>query len=533
MQSASHGLRGAARKPGLHLLGHTPPNKSSITRQRAIHIPPPFPHAAKQSASNIGSVPRVLSQARAALGRFVAHLTAPGLGSAGISGGHALSSSSRSGMHTNAARFNAQTSIKQGMSFPARVALSRPLHAPYLPRAPACPRSLTQVGLGTARNFSTGRPIFQHLVENVPIAGRAFYEADWEVKMQDERRVMFAKMKMEERRVKKTKAMMKAKAQTIDMQALQRADENSRKEQTKSTHATEFEHYFALPSTSAVTTYLLIPLAPTPTTRTPLAEYPEPHDGHLPLPAIGAMHASHSTHALRVSALFSRLDASNVWARGVTCSAYAHGAAGGLDTDSGLGGPSGVCTVLKVEFSGWTKAEVRGVIGESGTGWCVLDEVHHSARTHSSGSASLSSYEADDDDADSVLSGMTSEVASSDNGLGLMMLMPPESELDPSRSFVLPTLDFSSSFASAAASPLPSSRGLSDYASDFDAEADVWSDIDTGSDFDSVSELSSGPVLVAPPSENGYFNFGVGFSSAFTARASSQPNPAEPREDLF
>ena len=77
-------------------------------------------------------------------------------------------------------------SIRQSLSLPARIALSRPLRAPCLPSAPRIPGSVTHVGLGTARNFSTGRPIFQHLVQNVPVAGRAFYEVDWDLKLREE-----------------------------------------------------------------------------------------------------------------------------------------------------------------------------------------------------------------------------------------------------------------------------------------------------------------------------------------------------------
>ncbi|KAJ7744661.1 hypothetical protein B0H16DRAFT_1727223 [Mycena metata] len=46
---------------------------------------------------------------------------------------------------------------------------------------------MTHVGLGTARNFSSGRPLFQQLADNVPIADRAFYEADWDLDPPKER----------------------------------------------------------------------------------------------------------------------------------------------------------------------------------------------------------------------------------------------------------------------------------------------------------------------------------------------------------
>lgn len=83
----------------------------------------------------------------------------------------------------------------QSLFLPSRVALRQPyIHhsqqprafgAPqYLPRGPHTtnnlprgPRAIVNVGLGTARNFSSGRPIFQNLVQNVPIVARALNEA--------------------------------------------------------------------------------------------------------------------------------------------------------------------------------------------------------------------------------------------------------------------------------------------------------------------------------------------------------------------
>lgn len=75
-------------------------------------------------------------------------------------------------------------SRSQNLSLPARVALSkagpRAFGAPYLPRGPTIPRpnAVTNVGLGTARNFSSGRPLFQNLIQNVPVAARSFCELD-------------------------------------------------------------------------------------------------------------------------------------------------------------------------------------------------------------------------------------------------------------------------------------------------------------------------------------------------------------------
>jgi hypothetical protein len=178
----------------------------------------------------------------------------------------------------------------------------------------------------------------------------------------------------------------------------------------------------------------------------------------------------------------------------------------------------GVCTILKVEFVGWSKAAVRGVIGESGTGWCVLEE----RRTDDE-------FDADEDalsETSSILSGIMDEEQH--------LPSPPSVHIDPAQSFVLPTLDFSSTFlASAQVSPAASERfsspapseHFSHYGRDLFSHSNS-SGSDVGSwDDDSFSSASS-VAFVDPPSENGYF----GFSSDFARRANLAP---EPRESLF
>ncbi|TFK72212.1 hypothetical protein BDN72DRAFT_722159, partial [Pluteus cervinus] len=158
-----------------------------------------------------------------------------------------------------------------------------------------------EVGLGTARKFSTGRPIFQHLVDNVPVAARAFYELDWETKMQKEREMM--RLQRQAKKVKKTKKgkeMAKPKQQVI------------LEEKTNDAHVEEgMDQYFSKEVIPEVTTYLLVPLAPTPTGRTPLPSNTVEHGSLLPLPTVARIHNDHQLHSCRVAALFSRLDAAN------------------------------------------------------------------------------------------------------------------------------------------------------------------------------------------------------------------------------
>jgi hypothetical protein len=328
---------------------------------------------------------------------------------------------------------------------------------------------MTQVGLGTARNFSSARPIFQNLIENVPVAGRAFWEADWEIKMHEERTRMVQKPPKRERRKDGGTEMMMPAFEAVLLE----------KERKVLADGGELEHYFPAPPVPNVTTCLSIPLVPTPTSRFPLPEFTSSNPSLLPLATLGSLHASHATHALRVSSLFARLDTAHVWTKNVSCSAYAHGPA--------VGPGDGVCTVLKVEFVGWTAAEVRGVIGESGTGWCVLEELRTGVE------------EDDDEDASSVLSGMSSEMGGEWRDAGLV------ESVDLADSFVIPTLDFS---VGAAFSPPPT-----DWASD------SGSDISSPSSIDSA--LSGGSWVQQYPDALLQGSGRFGFSSDFAGRVGS------------
>ncbi|KAE9398353.1 hypothetical protein BT96DRAFT_920892 [Gymnopus androsaceus JB14] len=403
MQAASHGA---------WRIRHVP--TTGIGPARSIHISAAAKPAAK--APSVGTAKRIASQTRTLLSCFIGHLTAPGLSA------HSPVSVPQAARGSAPGRMS---SIQERLSFTARHTLSRPAQPLFFPRGPAAPsRSIAQVGLGTARNFSTGRSVFQNLVENVPIAGRALYEADWAVHMQSERDAM--------------KKSFKGKDTKADLLC--------------SSYCTIGHHL------------LLIPLAPTPTNRVPLPPDVSDHPSLLPLPTVVSIHNSHEMHSLRVSALFSRLDAANVWEKGVVCSAYA-------DRPN----MQDVCTILKVEFVGWTMAEVRGVIGESGTGWCALEEVQ------------TTKQEQDDDDSLSDTSSILSGI-SGDESMGSPFIV------EPAQSLVLPTLDFSSSLV--AASPPALSRASSYIFSD--AETDPWAESSSDGSW----------------ADNNY----LGFSSDFTSR---------------
>lgn len=435
MQAASHGARAKAR------------NIPSSTRN--IHIP-----AFNPSSPGGAAAKRVLLQARQLLSRAFLNLTAPGLGS------H-IPATARSA-HTGA-QFLRVPSIQQRLGQTYRHALSRPLQvAQYIPRGPIVPRGMTQVGLGTARNFSSGRVLFENIVQNVPIAGRAFVEADWDLHLQKERANMQKALRQDKKQQKNVyRGMKENKIFTAPKPV-----------EVKEPEVSEMNKYFSAPAMKPVTTALLIPLAPTPTQRMPLPLDTSPHESLLPLPTLASLHNGHELHALRVSALFSRLDDANVWDRGVKCSAYGTQASA-----------EGVCTILKVEFEGWTKAEVRSVIGESGTGWCVLEETNLAPEKE----------EEEDELALSDISSEHNQVFS-----------------EPASSLVLPTLDFSSSF---------SQRSFSRTASDEDLFSDFGSDSSFG-----MESMPGSPTTSDAPS-NGWFML----SSDFTRRAAYGETP-EPRE---
>ncbi|KAG5642400.1 hypothetical protein DXG03_002832 [Asterophora parasitica] len=459
---ASHGSRTVLRHAS-NYIPHTVPG-AVPGPSRGIHIPS-FARV-RPRILNLGQTQKLFSQSRHIVTQFFNLLTAPTTSTVG----HSVRGASTRGYST----------IQQRASIHLKSALARSSQTHFLPRAPiGVPRSIAQVGLGTARNFSSTRPIFQNLVENIPITGRALYEADIELNFGKQRGAM-RKPSKGKSSTKLGKEMLKPRARDLSVK------ENKPLSKGSQTDA-ELEHYFATPAVPDVTTCLLIPLAPTPATRTPLPSNP---DSLLPLPTLASIHVSHEIHSLRVSTLFTRLDAANVWERGVQCSTFSHG-----------GGADGVCTMLKVEFVGWTKAEVRSVLGESGTGWCVLEEVKTS---EANGMAIFSEDEDDLSDTSSILSG------SFEDGLTDYVDLIAVGEVDPSHSLLLPTLDFSSSFLASTPSFTPPRRAASSSLQTF---------VDSDSGFDLCSSHSESS-WIGPPLLNGW----NGFSSQFVGRVDSSPN---------
>lgn len=327
MSAVSHGARQLRQGIGL--------SRKSAHTSRSIHIPAFTPRPSQPPPPSIAQ--RVFSETRTIFTRIVAHLTAPGLSVSPVA----------VPLHPSLIHphFSNSQSISARFSLPVKHALSRPFSAPRLPRPPTVPANVTQVGLGTARAFHSGRPIFQNMVDNVPIATRALWEAEWDVKLKK-------KEAHKIRRATKNKAVPKSQEMLKPVMPESRFG------------TSELDVYFPVESTPAVTTHLLVPLAPTPTNRLPLSTRTDDGNVHplLPVSNLASIHTRHRLHSLRVSTLFARLDAANVWDDpGVNVDAYAFGPH--HDTQERQ------CTILRVTFRGWNIGRVRIILGDSVEKW--------------------------------------------------------------------------------------------------------------------------------------------------------------------
>jgi len=308
---------------------------------------------------------------------------------------------------------------------------------------------MTQVGLGTARNFSTARPIFQNLVQNVPIAGRAFCEVDWDLKMDRDKRANHIV------RAKKEKSKQTAKPSPSAKPIRDTKKENVAVEQHTSCIAADLEHYYPEAPAPSVTTYVRIPLAPTPTERVPLASTSSDFPLLLPLPSMARIYVTHANHSSRVSALFRKLDDARIWTRGAKMEGWGH--------------PSGLCTVMMITFAGWTEEMVRELVGEEDAQWVAVQEIED--RSPSSAQA-VSDYDSGMDSLfSSALSSpvlrpvaLPSAATPMDIGLPTLHDDHPSSGME----FVMPSIDFSSSF-------LESQSDRASFAGDWDSDEDIHS----------------------------------------------------------
>ena len=470
---------------------------SSTTRQafRAIHYPPHLPSTRSLHTSSFAPryVPhqpspfatRVLQRTRAVFNAFVGHLTTQG--TLRVPGAAPRS------MQTVASRM---PTIENNLSLPVRHALSMRMGAPRLPRPPVVPRNIAQVGLGTARNFTTGRPIFQSVADkmhNIPVASRAILEADFDMRTKHDSALALKLKRTRTKSKKRTHPACKVEFHPAASRPTVAAAAESE---------AEIDKYFAPAQVPDVSTALLVPLAPTPTTRVPLA-HTFAYDRHplVPFLELSALRVDTERHASRVRALFEQLDAAQVWDKGATCEA--------------LGGTRGA-GVLRIRFAGWSAHAVRGILGEAATGWCLLEEERAVA------------FDSEDEEAAMSLSDVGSAATLDGVGLAELNLSSP---VDPAYSFVLPTLDFSASAASrpqrALSSGVAGDPPFSDPASSAEpSDLDIFSDLgyisDGGSSGgpDSHGWVEPPDALLSSPTRSWT---GVSFSSAFSRRLEESP----------
>jgi hypothetical protein len=335
-------------------------------------------------------------------------------------------------------------------------------------------------------------------MHNIPVATRAFLEADLDMKTTDDRGLA---LKLRHAR-RKSKKRSRPACASDKVHFHPAATRPTVAPVTAAGTEAEFDNYFA-PQVPDVSTTLLIPLAPTPTTRVPLA-HTFAYDRHplVPFLELSALHVDTERHASRVRALFEQLDFAQAWDKGATCET--------------LGGSRGA-SVLRVRFAGWSAHAVRGILGEAATGWCVLEEER--ADDEECG---------DSEPEDAALSVSMSDVALDGPGIAELNLSSP---VDPAYSFVLPTLDFSASTApppinlpSRAAVDLP----FSDMASNISpSDVDAFSDLGYASDGGSSGGRTDSHGWVEPPdalySPRTPSWVGLSFSSAFSQRLEEGP----------
>lgn len=230
--------------------------------------------------------------------------------------------------------------IQGRMSMSTRISLSRPLRASGMPRPSMVPQPFHEIGLGTARKFSS-QSTFQHIINNnTSIATRAFWEAGWDLKAAEERR---------------TASRPRYRSPNTPKKA---THQRARRIQD------DISLYFPEPVKPSVITYLQIALAPTPSTAMPLT-LAEDAMYLLPLRTILDNHNNFQAHAQDVAAIFAALDSAHVWHNGASMESW--------------GDTRGLCVELRIKFDGWTESRLRCLLGPLlNIPGCSLQEVRSS-----------------------------------------------------------------------------------------------------------------------------------------------------------
>jgi hypothetical protein len=353
--------------------------------------------------------------------RFFARLLEPSL-PAHVHGGHqahiTLQGLAQLGVHRH------PNPILRNLSPTSKFSLAHsPVSRVYLPRGPQGLKTVgyrglaQEVGLGTARNFSTGRTVFHHVVEkNASIGVRAFLEADTDL-----RTVQMSRMgaRKAEKKMKKETNRRVFKQEPLIVKTKEK----------------EIARYFKDEEPEMIT-YLQVALAATPSARMPFAASANGSiDSNRLLPLRAMLNTQQQFHAQSefVSSLFNRMDGQGVW-----------NSPRGRVTVESWGDLNGLCTELRVRFERWSEEDVRalfsGLLANEATGGWAIQELYppmpYPARVlqTSNGLTTLA--------ADSIPASMLASPALSNAESEMELEDPWASGPD----FIMPQLDFSSSF---------------------------------------------------------------------------------------
>lgn len=222
----------------------------------------------------------------------------------------------------NRIQYGLSRGISSGFSFPSRTILSRPLRAAGLPRAPTLTRPSFEVGLGTVRRFAS-HTTFRHVIEKTSITARAFWEVDWDIKPS-----MGARQSKQTRRKGDKRKAPRMSRPSFNVEE-------------------QLNRYFPITESSRATV-LQIALAPTPSSRIPFAISADTVP-LLPLRVILDQHDAYQARVEDANAIFSVLDAHNVWDRGASIQIW--------------GDPTGLCVELRIHFAGWSEEDVVTMLG--------------------------------------------------------------------------------------------------------------------------------------------------------------------------
>lgn len=485
---ASNPLRGAplgGGARGLHFNAFAP---RSSAHPRSVPTSTSFQYYYAQAS-------RFTQSAR----RFFTRLLEPGV-PAHVHGGPqahvSLQGLAQSGVHYH------PNPILRNLSSTSKFSLAHsPISRVYLPRGPQGLQNLgyrglaQEVGLGAARNFSTGRTVFHHVVEkNASIGVRAFLEMDDSVDLRTVQ-VSRTRGRKSEKKTKKERKTMMFKPKPVVVK----------------TKEEEIAQYFKQEEPEVVT-YLQVALATTPSARVPFSASADSSIDAarlLPLRAVLNTRQQFYAHSEFVSSLVSRMDVRNVW-----------NSPKGRVTVESWGDLSGLCTELRVRFEGWSEEDVRalfsGLLADEGIGGWAIQELYPPNQFPPrilQSSASLSTVAAD-----SITTSILGSPALSNAELEMEMEDPWSS----GPRFVMPQLDFSSSFTVHDSLPSPifdTDESLHDHDSSdsdldhlSDAGSEAWSEI-------GESQMSMPPVLSidnlsasrVPESVSGWVNFSSDF----------------------